>query len=453
MVCEQWKKAWPVVERLFSARSGTRSRSRDSAQIHGQVWLPVFFSFCLHLILCPNSANRFDRRKRKWRRTKGRHVAPVAHEESCRALQPRPPPSRTATPPTTLWPPRPTRHPYLLPQAEALPADHAYRAVRQAEALPADHAYRAVRQGPGPARGPRLPRRPPGRGPARGPRLPRRPPGRGPARGPRLPRRPPGRGPARGPRLPRRPPGRGPARGPRLPRRPPGRGPARGPRLPRRPARPGPPARGPRLPRRPPGRGPARGPRLPRRPPGRGPARGPRLPRRPPRPGALPADHAYRAVRQAEALPADHAYRAVRQAEALPADHAYRAVRQAEALPADHAYRAVRQAELASSTFPRRRALKSEPAAAAECAGPPGCAPCGPPLAEQFERQRPVRRDGYHTLQYKRGPALEHRARRQPRTHPPPRALHAEALHQVPLAGGARPAQPERGRGRRRHAR
>uniref|UniRef100_A0AAY5EPA4 Discs, large (Drosophila) homolog-associated protein 1b n=1 Tax=Electrophorus electricus TaxID=8005 RepID=A0AAY5EPA4_ELEEL len=96
------------------------------------------------------------------------------------------------------------------------------------------------------------------------------------------------------------------------------------------------------------------------------------------------------------------------QAEALPADHAYRAVRQAEALPADHAYRAVRQAELASSTFPRRRALKSEPAAAAECAGPSGCAPCGPPLAEQFERQRPVRRDGYHTLQYKRAAALEH---------------------------------------------
>uniref|UniRef100_A0A4W4GAT9 Discs, large (Drosophila) homolog-associated protein 1b n=1 Tax=Electrophorus electricus TaxID=8005 RepID=A0A4W4GAT9_ELEEL len=79
-----------------------------------------------------------------------------------------------------------------------------------------------------------------------------------------------------------------------------------------------------------------------------------------------------------------------------------------QALPADHAYRAVRQAELASSTFPRRRALKSEPAAAAECAGPSGCAPCGPPLAEQFERQRPVRRDGYHTLQYKRAAALEH---------------------------------------------
>ncbi|XP_076826359.1 disks large-associated protein 1 isoform X2 [Brachyhypopomus gauderio] len=90
---------------------------------------------------------------------------------------------------------------------------------------------------------------------------------------------------------------------------------------------------------------------------------------------------------------------------------------QAEALPPDHAYCIGRQADLASSTFPRRhcggnREQKSELSVVA-CSGPSGCAPCGPAaisatLAERAERPRPVRRDGYHTLQYRRTAALEH---------------------------------------------
>ncbi|XP_017571443.1 disks large-associated protein 1 isoform X1 [Pygocentrus nattereri] len=69
----------------------------------------------------------------------------------------------------------------------------------------------------------------------------------------------------------------------------------------------------------------------------------------------------------------------------------------------------------ASSTFPRRQyashhQLKDECMAVVPYTGHPSCGPPTVPatLVEQFERQRPPRRDGYHTLQYKRTAALEH---------------------------------------------
>ncbi|XP_051542722.1 disks large-associated protein 1-like isoform X1 [Myxocyprinus asiaticus] len=85
----------------------------------------------------------------------------------------------------------------------------------------------------------------------------------------------------------------------------------------------------------------------------------------------------------------------------------------------DHAYYGC-QSDLASSTFPRRH-HNSHPEMKDECAvvpyvglggmaGGSGCGPCGipPSLLEQFDHQQPVRKDGYHTLQYKRTAALEH---------------------------------------------
>ncbi|KAM6978078.1 LOW QUALITY PROTEIN: disks large-associated protein 1 [Aplochiton taeniatus] len=96
--------------------------------------------------------------------------------------------------------------------------------------------------------------------------------------------------------------------------------------------------------------------------------------------------------------------------------------------PADHPYYAQRSSfqsecgpysDLASSTFPRRHysshhELKEECGAVVPyTGGPTGAAKGGsnnripPNLLEQFERQAPVRHDGYHTLQYKRT-AVEH---------------------------------------------
>lgn len=96
----------------------------------------------------------------------------------------------------------------------------------------------------------------------------------------------------------------------------------------------------------------------------------------------------------------------------------------AEPHPADHPYYAQRnsfQAEcagpfsdpLASSTFPRRH-YASQQELKDECALVPRALaakanrlPAN--LLDQFERQLPLGRDGYHTLQYKRA-ALEHRS-------------------------------------------
>ncbi|XP_077952068.1 disks large-associated protein 1 isoform X2 [Gasterosteus aculeatus] len=100
-----------------------------------------------------------------------------------------------------------------------------------------------------------------------------------------------------------------------------------------------------------------------------------------------------------------------------------------EAHPSDHPCYTQRnsfQAEcsaypdLASCTFPRRHysshhELKGECGAVVPYVGPTGCGKGGgnnnnrvpPNLLEQFERQAPVRREGYHTLQYKRT-AVEH---------------------------------------------
>ncbi|XP_051970870.1 disks large-associated protein 1 isoform X3 [Xyrauchen texanus] len=85
----------------------------------------------------------------------------------------------------------------------------------------------------------------------------------------------------------------------------------------------------------------------------------------------------------------------------------------------DHDYYGC-QSDLSSSTFPRRH-HNSHPEMKDECAvvpyvglgvmaGGSGCGPCGipPSLLEQFDHQQPVRKDGYHTLQYKRTAALEH---------------------------------------------
>ncbi|XP_049336782.1 disks large-associated protein 1 isoform X2 [Astyanax mexicanus] len=90
----------------------------------------------------------------------------------------------------------------------------------------------------------------------------------------------------------------------------------------------------------------------------------------------------------------------------------------AEAHPADHHgfYSGCGTELPASSTFPRRHysshhQLKDECRAVVPYTGPPSCGPAAavpPALIEQFERQRPPRRDGYHTLQYKRTAALEH---------------------------------------------
>ncbi|XDV47255.1 hypothetical protein PO909_016938 [Leuciscus waleckii] len=83
------------------------------------------------------------------------------------------------------------------------------------------------------------------------------------------------------------------------------------------------------------------------------------------------------------------------------------------------------QSDLACSTFPRRH-HGSQHEFKGECAivpyvGPGGVAggtgggygPCGPAgippsLLEKFDQQQTVRKDGYHTLQYKRTAALEH---------------------------------------------
>ncbi|XP_057179195.1 disks large-associated protein 1 isoform X2 [Triplophysa rosa] len=87
----------------------------------------------------------------------------------------------------------------------------------------------------------------------------------------------------------------------------------------------------------------------------------------------------------------------------------------------DHAYYRC-QSDLASSTFPRRHhslhKLKDE-CAIVPYVGPggvvggSGCGPCSsssipPLLQERFDQQQPMRKDGYHTLQYKRTAALEH---------------------------------------------
>uniref|UniRef100_A0A4W5P1Z9 DLG associated protein 1 n=1 Tax=Hucho hucho TaxID=62062 RepID=A0A4W5P1Z9_9TELE len=90
-----------------------------------------------------------------------------------------------------------------------------------------------------------------------------------------------------------------------------------------------------------------------------------------------------------------------------------------DAHPADHPYYAQRSSfqsecgpypDLASSTFPRRQysshhELKDECAVVPYTGGSNNRIP--PNLLEQFERQAPVRHDGYHTLQYKRT-AVEH---------------------------------------------
>uniref|UniRef100_A0A4W5P5F3 DLG associated protein 1 n=1 Tax=Hucho hucho TaxID=62062 RepID=A0A4W5P5F3_9TELE len=84
-----------------------------------------------------------------------------------------------------------------------------------------------------------------------------------------------------------------------------------------------------------------------------------------------------------------------------------------DAHPADHPYYAQRSSfqsecgpypDLASSTFPRRQ-YSSHHELKDECAVVNNRIP--PNLLEQFERQAPVRHDGYHTLQYKRT-AVEH---------------------------------------------
>ncbi|XP_016352328.1 disks large-associated protein 1-like isoform X2 [Sinocyclocheilus anshuiensis] len=95
-----------------------------------------------------------------------------------------------------------------------------------------------------------------------------------------------------------------------------------------------------------------------------------------------------------------------------------------QAHPTDHSFYGY-QSDLASSTFPRRH-HGSHHEFKDECAivpyvGPGGIARgtgsgCGPgssaaipsSLLEKFDQQQPVRKDGYHTLQYKRTAALEH---------------------------------------------
>uniref|UniRef100_A0A667YM89 DLG associated protein 1 n=1 Tax=Myripristis murdjan TaxID=586833 RepID=A0A667YM89_9TELE len=89
-----------------------------------------------------------------------------------------------------------------------------------------------------------------------------------------------------------------------------------------------------------------------------------------------------------------------------------------EAHPADHPYYAERNSfqsecgaytDVASCTFPRRH-YSSHHELKEECGGGGGGGNNNripPNLLEQFERQAPVRRDGYHTLQYKRT-AVEH---------------------------------------------
>uniref|UniRef100_A0A673GK63 Disks large-associated protein 1-like n=1 Tax=Sinocyclocheilus rhinocerous TaxID=307959 RepID=A0A673GK63_9TELE len=95
-----------------------------------------------------------------------------------------------------------------------------------------------------------------------------------------------------------------------------------------------------------------------------------------------------------------------------------------QAHPTDHSFYGC-QSDLASSTFPRRHygshhELKDE-CAIVPYVGPGGiaggtgggCGPCSSAaipssLLEKFDQQQPVRKDGYHTLQYKRTAALEH---------------------------------------------
>uniref|UniRef100_A0A673FZW3 Disks large-associated protein 1-like n=1 Tax=Sinocyclocheilus rhinocerous TaxID=307959 RepID=A0A673FZW3_9TELE len=95
-----------------------------------------------------------------------------------------------------------------------------------------------------------------------------------------------------------------------------------------------------------------------------------------------------------------------------------------QAHPTDHSFYGC-QSDLASSTFPSRHhgshhELKDE-CAIVPYVGPGGIARgtgsgCGPgssaaipsSLLEKFDQQQPVRKDGYHTLQYKRTAALEH---------------------------------------------
>uniref|UniRef100_A0A671K2L8 Disks large-associated protein 1-like n=1 Tax=Sinocyclocheilus anshuiensis TaxID=1608454 RepID=A0A671K2L8_9TELE len=93
-----------------------------------------------------------------------------------------------------------------------------------------------------------------------------------------------------------------------------------------------------------------------------------------------------------------------------------------QAHPTDHSFYGC-QSDLASSTFPRRH-HGSHHELTDECAivhyvgpggiaGGTGCGPCSSAaipssLLEKFDQQQPVRKDGYHTLQYKRTAALEH---------------------------------------------
>uniref|UniRef100_A0A8C1AI29 Discs, large (Drosophila) homolog-associated protein 1b n=1 Tax=Cyprinus carpio carpio TaxID=630221 RepID=A0A8C1AI29_CYPCA len=80
-----------------------------------------------------------------------------------------------------------------------------------------------------------------------------------------------------------------------------------------------------------------------------------------------------------------------------------------QAHPTDHSFYGC-QSDLASSTFPRRHhgshhELKDE-CAIVPYVGPGAAIPSS--LLEKFDQQQPVRKDGYHTLQYKRTVAQEH---------------------------------------------
>lgn len=81
----------------------------------------------------------------------------------------------------------------------------------------------------------------------------------------------------------------------------------------------------------------------------------------------------------------------------------------------DHSFYSSYPANLpASSTFPRHHyathhQLKNKCGAVVPYMGPASCSPpTSPALYEQFTQHCPPRRDGYHTLQYKRTAALEH---------------------------------------------
>uniref|UniRef100_A0A8C1ZG17 Discs, large (Drosophila) homolog-associated protein 1b n=1 Tax=Cyprinus carpio TaxID=7962 RepID=A0A8C1ZG17_CYPCA len=75
-----------------------------------------------------------------------------------------------------------------------------------------------------------------------------------------------------------------------------------------------------------------------------------------------------------------------------------------QAHPTDHSFYGC-QSDLASSTFPRRH-HGSHHELKDECAIVSAAIPSS--LLEKFDQQQPVRKDGYHTLQYKRTVAQEH---------------------------------------------